>query len=159
MGIEIERKFLVVDDAWRAAATGKAYRQGYLCNRVDANVRVRTDGNAAWLTIKGQSVGMTRPEFEYPLPLADAEALLLLCQQPLIEKTRYCIEHAGLTWEVDVFGGENAGLVLAEVELQDAAQVIDIPPWAGAEVTADPRYYNACLQLKPYRLWSGQAGV
>lgn len=159
MAIEIERKFLVVGDTWRATAQGTAYRQGYLCNRTESNVRIRIGGNAAWLTIKGKTVGMSRPEFEYPLPLADAEELLRLCQQPLIEKTRYCVEHAGHTWEVDVFGGDNAGLVMAEIELQDPGQVFDIPDWVGKEVTQDPRYYNACLQLNPYRQWSAAADV
>jgi CYTH domain-containing protein len=159
MAVEIERKFLVIGDAWRVAATGTSYRQGYLCNRVDCSVRIRTGGNEAWLTIKGETVGMTRQEFEYPIPLADAEALLALCQQPLIEKVRYRVEHAGHVWEVDEFASDNAGLVVAEIELHSADQLLELPDWVGEEVTLDPRYYNASLQLIPYRLWSGQSDV
>lgn len=156
MAVEIERKFLVVGDAWRVAATGRPYRQGYLCNRAGCTVRVRIGGNDAWLTIKGETVGMARPEFEYPIPLTDAGELLALCQQPLIEKVRYRIEHAGQVWEVDEFAGDNAGLVLAEIELLSADQSLELPDWVGEEVTQDPRYYNASLQMTPYRLWSGR---
>lgn len=153
MGLEIERKFLVTGDAWRSTDPGIPYRQGYLCNAQARSVRIRTSARDAWLTIKGETVGMTRPEFEYRIPRADADALLALCLQPLIEKTRYVVEHAGRVWEIDEFGAENAGLVLAEIELQDTGQVVDLPDWAGKEVTYDPRYYNANLQLHPYRQW------
>jgi adenylate cyclase len=153
MGVEIERKFLVRSDAWRNSASGTRYRQGYLCSRPGCSVRVRLGGDAAWLTVKGETTGMTRPEFEYPVPLSDADGLLALCLQPLIEKVRYRLDFAGLVWEIDEFAGANAGLVVAEVELQHADQAVELPPWAGREVTGDPRYYNANLQTHPFRQW------
>jgi CYTH domain-containing protein len=153
MGIEIERKFLVRGDDWRSTATGIRYRQGYLCNRPGCSVRVRLGGAAAWLTVKGETIGMARPDFEYPVPLSDADGLLALCLQPLIEKVRYRVSVAGLVWEVDEFAGDNAGLVLAEVELSHAGQAIELPSWAGREVTGDPRYYNTNLQRHPFRQW------
>jgi adenylate cyclase len=159
MALEIERKFLVTGDAWRAMARGTAYRQGYLCNARARSVRIRASDTDAWLTVKGETMGMVRPEFEYRIPRADADALLELCLQPLIEKTRYRVEHAGQTWEVDEFAAENAGLVLAEIELQETGQQIDLPAWVGEEVTQDPRYYNANLQLHPYRQWSAGPDV
>jgi adenylate cyclase len=158
MALEVERKFLVTGDAWRAGARGTLFRQGYLCNARARSVRVRVSDTEAWLTVKGETMGMVRPEFEYRIPFADADALLELCLQPLIEKTRYRIEYAGQLWEVDEFAAENAGLVLAEIELQEAGQQIDLPVWVGEEVTEDPRYYNANLQLYPYRQWSAGAG-
>jgi CYTH domain-containing protein len=150
MGTEIERKFLVKSDAWKAAAApGVRYRQGYLCSDKERTVRVRVSGDQAWLTIKGLTRGSSRPEFEYPVPLQDGQQMLDLCERPLLEKTRHRVDHGGLTWEVDVFEGDNAGLVLAEVELERADQPIDLPPWAGLEVTDDPRYYNVNLAKHP----------
>ncbi len=155
MGTEIERKYLTRDDSWRAGADGKVYRQGYLSVKADRNVRVRTIGETGYLTIKGRSAGITRLEFEYEIPIADARDLLdRLCFKPLIEKTRYKIEHGGLVWEVDEFAGDNAGLVVAEVELTSEGQAIELPPWVGREVTDDPRYFNARLVEMPFSKWA-----
>jgi adenylate cyclase len=154
MPLEIERKFLVDPERWTPPAGGTHYRQGYLATDPARNVRVRLAGAAAWLTIKGETIGMTREEFEYAIPAADAAAMLdRLCMQPLIEKTRHRLEVAGVTWEVDVFEGDNAGLLLAEVELADEQQSLVLPAWVGREVTGDPRYYNASLAERPYRDW------
>lgn len=154
MGVEIERKFLVRSQAWRAGATGQQVRQGYLSVDPDRTVRVRMAGERGYLTVKGRSRGLVRAEFEYPIPGPDAEALLdNLCLRPLIEKTRYRVTHAGRVWEVDEFWGENRGLVLAEVELADPAEAVDLPDWAGEEVSADPRYANANLARHPFGRW------
>lgn len=153
MGKEIERKFLVHGDAWREGE-GAEYRQGYLCTDKERTVRVRTAGDRAWLTIKGITHGATRPEYEYEIPLEDGRQLLSeLCVKPLIEKRRYRVTHDNLTWEIDEFFGDNEGLVVAEVELNSEDQAFDKPPWAGDEVTGDPRYYNANLIEKPYKQW------
>ena len=154
MAQEIERKFLVNGDAWRALASGTRYRQGYLSTVKERTVRVRTIDDQGFLTIKGVTVGARRAEYEYPIPVQDANEMLDgLCERPLIEKTRYKIKHAGLIWEVDEFAGENQGLIIAEVELSDEAQALELPEWVGAEVTDDPRYYNANLIAHPYRTW------
>lgn len=154
MGLEIERKFLVTGESWRAGANGTFYRQGYLCAEPARTVRVRLAGSRAFLTVKGASSGCSRSEFEYPLPVADAAQMLdELCLKPLIEKERYTIVYAGMTWEIDVFSGVNAGLVLAEVELEDPQQQIELPPWTGREVTSDPCYFNAYLVRHPYATW------
>jgi CYTH domain-containing protein len=153
MGIEIERKFLVRDPSVLQRSTGVAYRQGYLSRDPDRTVRVRLAGDRAFVTIKGRSDGASRAEFEYPIPVADAESLLALCEGSLIDKTRYRIEAGALTWEVDVFHGANDGLVVAEVELDAPDQLVDIPDWIGDEVTTDPRYFNASLAAHPYRSW------
>lgn len=152
MGIEIERKFLVSGDAWRNDS-GVLYRQGYLNRDKARTVRVRIAGEAAFLTIKGKSTGATRAEFEYPVPLDDAQALLALCDGPLIEKTRYIIEHAGHRWEVDEFAGDNAGLVVAELELSAEDEAFDAPAWLGPEVTLDARYFNSNLATQPFCTW------
>lgn len=159
MGREIERKFLLLPGAWRPdPAGGIRYRQGYLSSDPDRVVRVRTAGDRAYLTIKGRTSGITRSEFEYPIPLVDANALLAnLCEPPLIEKTRYLVPYEGRTWEIDVFEGDNAGLVLAEVELPDEAAALTLPPWAGREVSDDPRYFNSNLARDPWTRW-GHAG-
>jgi adenylate cyclase len=143
----------MLGDAWRSA-TPVTYRQGYLNRDKTRTVRVRIAGDAAMLTIKGQTYSATRAEFEYAIPLADAEALLLLCDGPLIEKTRRKIEYAGLVWEVDEFFGDNQGLVVAEVELTAEDQTIDKPDWIGKDVTDDARYYNSNLAMKPFNTWS-----
>lgn len=154
MGKEIEHKFLVSGDAWRAGATGRPYRQGYLSTVKERTVRVRVMGEAAYLTIKGLTRGTSRTEFEYPLPLDDAMQMLdELCEQPIIDKTRYRIPHAGLVWEVDEFAGANAGLIVAEVELSHEGQAFERPVWVGAEVSGDPRYFNANLVAHPYCRW------
>ncbi len=156
MGVESERKFLVEGDDWRAGATAQPIRQGYLHygDGDAAAVRVRIIGDDALVTIKGGKQGISRPEYEYPIPLADAEELLdTLCRRPLIEKVRHTLHYRGLEWVVDVFAGDNAGLVLAEVELERDDQPLELPPWAGLEVTHDPRYLNVNLARHPYRLW------
>lgn len=153
MGIEIERKYLVTGDGYRALGPGVPYRQGYLCTDPGRVVRVRTMGQRAVLTVKGLPVGAVRPEFEYPIPLDDALALLDLCLRPLIEKTRYTVHATGLVWEVDEFHGANEGLVVAECELATEDQPVVRPAWVGREVTADPRYSNSSLVARPFSTW------
>lgn len=154
MPVEIERKFLVNGDVWRSLGSGTVYRQGYLMAEPGKTVRVRVAGDQGFITIKGASQGIARSEFEYPIPLADAEELLAnLCDRPLIEKTRYKIPLDNVVWEVDEFAGENTGLIMAEVELQDANQSIQIPDWIGQEVSGDRRYYNAYLSKHPFTQW------
>jgi CYTH domain-containing protein len=154
MPVEIERKFLVTGDGWRGAGAGTRYRQGYLSLQAGASVRVRASRDTAYLTIKGETSGVSRAEYEYPIPLAHADELLdTLCIKPVIEKTRYRIEHRGLVWDVDEFAGENAGLVIAEVELESEEQAIELPEWVGDEVTGDPRYYNVSLVTNPFSKW------
>jgi adenylate cyclase len=157
MGIEIERKFLVSDDSWKIEASqGMPCRQGYLVTDPEKTVRVRVLGDRAFLTVKGATTGLSRPEYEYEIPLGDAEGLLQLCGSRL-EKTRYVVECRGLTWEVDVFEGANAGLVMAEVELVSEEQEIVLPAWAGKEVSCDERYYNGYLSRHPFKYWNGAA--
>ena len=154
MSREIERKYLVVGEAWRSPGTAIRLRQGYLSTVKERTVRVRVAGDAGHLTVKGITRGATRTEFEYEIPVADADLMLdELCERPLIEKTRHLVVHGDLTWEIDEFGGVNTGLVIAEVELEDEAQPIDLPAWVGEEVTADPRYFNANLIAHPYSRW------
>lgn len=147
MGIEIERKFLVRDESWRHAETGSALlRQGYLSRSDKASVRVRTIGEAdAAITIKSAGTRLVRGEFEYAIPIADALELLALRTGLLIEKRRHQVPHAGKRWEVDVFAGPLAGLVLAELELSHEDEPFERPPWLGEEVTHDPRYFNSAL--------------
>ena len=152
MGVEIERKFLVKDDRWKTGP-GVEFRQGYLNRDKERTVRVRVAGDRAMLTVKGKSSGATRSEFEYEIPLSDAHAMLMLCDGPLIEKTRYLQVHAGTTWEVDVFAGDNAGLIVAEVELESETQTFVQPPWLGVEVTHDVRYFNSNLASHPFCKW------
>jgi CYTH domain-containing protein len=152
MGIEIERKFLVSGPAWGTQA-GVPYVQGYLNRDKARTVRVRVAGDQAYLTIKGKSEGATRTEFEYPIPMDDARALLALCDGPLIEKTRYRVPHAGFTWDVDVFEGANSGLVVAEIELESETQHFERPDWLGEEVTHDARYFNSNLASHPVSTW------
>ncbi len=158
MAIEIERKFLVKDDSWRQQAdAGTEYQQAYLVGSKAASVRVRIEGDKAFLNIKSATLGITRQEYEYPVPMEDARALLKdLCEQPVIEKTRYHLMHAGHEWEIDVFKGENTGLVVAEIELDDADAEFARPDWLGEEVSDDPRYYNVCLVTNPYKNWKTQ---
>lgn len=155
MATEIERKFLVTGEAWRAAAdSGTRFRQGYLIGAERASVRVRIEGGRANINIKSATLGVRRQEYEYPIPLSDAEEMLdTLCEQPQIEKTRYLVSHQGHRWEIDVFEGANAGLVVAEIELQAEEEAFALPDWAGQEVSDDPRYYNVCLVNHPYSEW------
>jgi adenylate cyclase len=154
VGVEIERKFLLVGDAWRLLATPSLLRQGYLNTDAARTVRVRIEGQGAWLTIKSKNVGAARGEWEYPIPLAEAAELLdNVCARPLIEKYRRRIEFQGHTWEVDEFLGENAGLAVAEIELSSEGEAFAKPDWAGDEVTGDPRYYNSSLIRLPFSQW------
>ena len=153
MGKEIERKFLVTGEAWRKGEVSD-YRQGYLSIDKQRTVRVRVAGDVARLTVKGITEGATRAEYEYPIPVADAKSMLeTLCLRPLIEKRRYRIRHGGMTWEIDEFFGDNAGLIVAEIELEDEQRPLDKPAWVGEEVTSDPRFYNANLVTSPYTAW------
>lgn len=154
MASEIERKFIVDHEKWRPGDAGVPVVQGYLPVSGKTAVRVRITGPRAFLSIKGENRGPVRSEFEYPIPLSDARQMLSdLCVRPFIEKTRYYVPHAGFTWEVDVFAGENAGLIVAEIELISEDQEFILPPWVKAEVTHDPRYYNANLVANPYSRW------
>jgi len=153
MAIEIERKFLVQGDSWRQLGTGVPYWQGYIMSSQGKTVRVRRAGDRGYLTIKGGAQGISRHEFEYEIPLSDAEELLEMCDRPLIEKTRYKILHHELVWEVDEFWGDNEGLIIAEVELTDPDQPLQLPDWVDREVSYDPRYFNAALARQPYRSW------
>ena len=154
MAKEIERKFLVKGDAWRALAKGTTYRQGYLNSAKERTVRVRTAEDKAFLTIKGLTLGATRAEYEYEIPFDEGKAMLdALAEKPLIEKKRYKIPAGDLTWEIDEFLGDNAGLIVAEVELTSEHQAFDRPAWLGDEVTGDTRYYNANLIKKPFTRW------
>jgi adenylate cyclase len=154
MAKEIERKFLVKGDAWRSLAEGTKYRQGYLNSTKERVVRVRTINDKGFLTIKGITVGATRSEFEYEIPLEDTDFMLdNLCEQFLIEKNRYKINIGDLVWEVDEFFGKNDGLIVAEVELTSEDQEFDKPDWIGEEVTADPRYFNSNLVKDPFIDW------
>jgi adenylate cyclase len=154
MAQEIERKFLVRTDRWSPPQNGVRYRQGYLSTVKERTVRVRTAADKAFLTVKGVNVGAARPEYEYEIPWADANEMLdHLCERPLIEKIRYRIPYQGKVWEVDEFEGVNQGLLTAEVELKSEDEQVAIPPWAGQEVTGDPRYYNANLIAHPFSEW------
>jgi len=156
LGREIERKFLVRPGAWTPRGAGTPYRQGYLSSSKERVVRVRVAGDAGTLTIKGPPSGITRSEFEYAIPVADAAAMLdALCERPLIEKQRHLERHGGKEWEIDVFLGENEGLVVAELELGAEDEPFERPAWLGEEVSADPRYANASLVARPYRSWRG----
>lgn len=159
MGIEIERKFLVRDDSWRklAPSGGTPIRQGYLTATQSSTVRVRRIGDQAVITLKGKVTGLSRAEFEYPIPVADAEQMLTqLCRKPIIDKIRYRIPFEGMTWEVDDFFGENAGLVVAEIELKSETQSFGRPAWLGQEVTGAGRYYNSSLIRLPFSKWPAE---
>ena len=155
MATEIERKFLVKNDSWGSRVESQArIMQGYLANNANAAVRVRLKGGQAFLTIKGATQGISRSEFEYPIPADDAEAMLHeLAVFPPIDKVRYKVRVGNHVWELDVFAGENAGLIMAEVELAAEDESFEMPGWAGEEVTSDPRYYNVNLARNPYKHW------
>ena len=155
MAVEIERKFLV-DGDFKATATGvTVIRQGYICVQTGKTVRVSLRGDEAFLTIKGPSDarGLTREEFEWAIPVADAERLFALCEPGMIDKERYLVPCGGFTWEVDVFHGENEGLVLAEIELPSETTSFERPVWLGQEVSGDRRFYNSMLTKHPFREW------
>ncbi|MDR1126345.1 MAG: CYTH domain-containing protein [Deltaproteobacteria bacterium] len=159
MGIEIERKFLLKNESWRLDTSGRPrrgtlYRQGYLSRNPACIVRLRLEGDEAFITLKGRRQGVRRSEYQYPVPASDCAAMLEeLADKPLIEKTRYKVDFDGLTWEIDEFHGENAGLLVAEVELESEDQAFKLPPWAGEEVSGDSRYANAALVNNPFRNW------
>ena len=155
MALEIERKFLVANDDWRQAVERRVcIRQGYLNQAKACSVRVRTVENRGWLNIKSVTIGAQRHEYEYEIPYADAEEMLnTLCQGPLIEKVRHFVPYLGYLWEIDVFEGDNAGLIVAEIELHSPDESFPTPPWLGQEVTEDARYYNTCLAQNPYKAW------
>jgi CYTH domain-containing protein len=158
MGIEIERKFLPAGDGWRGQGTPTLMRQGYLVADAVRTVRVRIEGERAVITVKGKRSGISRGEWEYEIPLADAVELLDgLCEQPLVEKVRHRIAHAGHVWEVDEFLGLNAGLVVAEIELASEDEAFEKPEWIGREVTEEKRYTNASLARLPYSRWGDGA--
>ena len=164
MATEIERKFLVRGEAWRDQADqGVRYRQGYLTSlapggEAKVSIRVRMQGNAAYLNIKSATLGLRRQEFEYPIPAADAKGMLeKLCVGAVVEKTRYHVHFQEHVWEIDVFHGDNAGLIVAEVELEREDQAFEKPEWVGAEVTHDPRYLNSSLAATPYSRWKETA--
>lgn len=155
MGQEIERKFLLRDETWRKSAPSALYRQGLLTPGPPASVRVRIMGDRAMLNIKESTLDISRREFEYPLPLEDAEEILeQLCVGSLIEKTRHFVQFGGMTWEIDEFHGANEGLIVAEIEIESRDQEIEIPSWAGEEISGDPRYLNANLAFHPYSQWT-----
>jgi len=155
MATEIERKFLVVNDQWREHVLSESrLKQGYLANQINASIRVRTGNGKAHLNIKSSTIGVSRSEFEYEVPMEDAEAMLReVAQQPFIDKTRYKVRCGGHVWDLDVFEGENQGLVVAEVELAHEDEHFEMPPWAGDEVSGDAKYYNVHLVALPYSRW------
>ncbi len=155
MAKEIERKYVVKLDVWKPQDAGIHFKQGYLNSQKERVVRVRIEGEKAKLTIKGITTGVTRSEFEYPLPVEDAAILLdNLCEQPLIDKHRHKEVHGGKTWEIDVFHGDNEGLVVAEVELSSETEAIELPAFIGEEVSSDPRYFNSNLLKHPFKNWN-----
>ncbi len=156
MGIEIERKFLLKNDHWKEIAKeGIAYRQGYFSGAKKASLRIRVEGNKAKFNIKSlDNSHIRRQEYEYTLPLSEAEEMLdTLCDRPLIEKVRYHVPYQGHIWEIDIFSGDNAGLMVAEIELQNENEKFAVPTWIGKEVSDDMRYYNINLVKHPYCDW------
>jgi adenylate cyclase len=156
MGVEIERKFLVHHDKWAALAKpkGLVIRQGYMLKDAAKTIRVRIKDEESFITIKGKTKGISRSEYEYGIPLKDGLELLEAFCEAVVEKQRYCISYAGKLWEVDVFEGENQGLIVAEIELADEAETFDLPRWVSTEVTSDARYYNSNLSVNPYKNWA-----
>jgi adenylate cyclase len=156
MAIEIEHKFLLANDQWRNCVTQSVrYRQGYLSSQATSSIRVRISDDQAWLNIKSATIGTHRHEYEYEIPLADANEILdKLCRKPLIEKTRHFVVDNGHTWEIDEFDGDNQGLIVAEIELSEIGKAFVKPAWLGEEVTDDMRYYNNNLSQHPYSEWN-----
>ena len=154
MGVEIERKFLVKGDEWRTGATPLQISQGYVTLDAERSVRVRIAGEQGFLSVKSLRSALERAEFEYAIPVADAEQMIEeLCFRPVVKKTRWLKEFAGRLWEIDEFHGENEGLIVAEVELGAADDAVELPSWVGAEVSSDPRYLNANLVRAPFATW------
>ena len=154
MNIEIERKFLVLNDSYKAHATPHHIAQGYICNTSDRVVRIRLYDQRAFITLKDATVGFARHEFEYEIPADDARKMLdTMCLRPIIDKTRYCLPQGDLCWEIDEFHGENEGLVVAEIELPSEETKFEKPAFIGREVTGDERYYNSNLIKNPFKNW------
>ncbi|MGB1112383.1 MAG: CYTH domain-containing protein [Schleiferiaceae bacterium] len=154
MALEIERKFLVIDDSWKSQVVqSHVLKQGYLASSPGPTVRIRTSDESAFLTIKGKTIGISRVEFEYEVPMEEALDLLKLSTNTPIEKTRHIIKADGHVWEIDVFEGANQGLVLAEVELRSEDEQVILPSWIGSEVSHDPRYFNSYLSENPFSNW------
>jgi adenylate cyclase len=159
MSFEIERKFLVRGNDWRALVSSQTtIRQAYLASGTKSSTRIRIRGDGtATLTIKSRPADLRRMELEYPIPVLQAEALMQLREGSVIEKTRHVVPHGSLAWEIDVFAGDNLGLIIAEIELKDVGQPVDVPAWIGREVTAQPQYYNSYLVQQPFSAWSLRA--
>ena len=154
MAKEIERKFLTKSGVWKPLTPGVSYRQGYLSSVNERVVRVRMAGDKAFLTIKGPTLSLSRIEFDYPIPIADAAEMLdRLCERPLIEKTRYRQADGDHIWEIDVFNGDNDGLIVAEIELSSETETFERPDWVAEEVSGDPRYFNNNLVVNPFKNW------
>jgi adenylate cyclase len=157
MGLEIERKFLLKNTDWKSEADeGTLIKQGYLNSHIERTVRVRISNNKGEITIKGKTNNLTRKEFEYQIPLEEAISLIKLCEQPIIEKTRFLIKQGNLKWEIDEFEGDNKGLIVAEIELENESQNFDKPDWIGQEVSQDAKYYNSSLLSNPFKNWTEQ---
>jgi len=153
--VEIERKFLVKNQDWKKLIVEKhSIQQGYLNTDKSCNVRVRIMNNLAFITIKGKRVNTARPEFEYEIPLNDAESILKLSKNSIIKKTRFTVNHKGQIWEIDQFEGDNQGLVIAEIELKQKDEAISLPNWIGTEISNDERFYNLSLSSNPFKNWN-----
>ena len=155
MAKEIERKFLIDISGVESIGSGSRIKQGYISTTDNTAVRIRVSGAAAYLTLKGENQGATRPEFEYEIPVEDANEIIKeLCSGPVIDKTRYLVEYGSHTWEIDVFHGDNDGLIVAEVELESETEEVDLPKWVINEVTGEVKYYNTSLLDNPFNKWS-----
>jgi len=156
MAIEIERKYLLSNDSWRENISKQVeFQQAYLANNERTSVRIRIEGELANINIKSMTLGRSRSEFEYSIPLADAQELInTLCTQPIVSKTRYWVYYAGKCWEIDEFSADNQGLIVAEIELDTEDESFELPLWVGEEVTHLERYYNMRLRSYPYNQWT-----
>ncbi len=155
MALEIEHKFLIKNNNWqKSVSKSTEYKQGYLTSDKNRSIRIRTSDNTAWLNIKSATIGTHRQEYEYEIPLNEGiEILNNLCEKPLIEKTRHLVHYKQHTWEIDVFSGDNNGLIVAEIELSKIGEYFEKPEWLAEEVTEDLRYYNNSLCKNPYKNW------
>lgn len=154
MAKEIERKFIIDISQLGELKSGVEIKQGYISTTDNSTVRIRLSGDKAFLTLKGENTGTARSEFEYEIPVNDANEILAeLCSGPIIEKTRYLVEHSAHTWEVDIFRGDNEGLIIAEVEMQSENERVDIPAWVTKEVTCQAKYYNSNILNNPFKNW------
>ncbi len=156
MATEIERKFLVLNEDWLEYINAQHHIvQGYLASNEFSSTRIRIQDDKANINIKSATLGISRTEFEYVIPVVDAQSMIDdLCIKPVIEKTRYTVKHMQHLWEIDVFSGDNEGLIVAEIELSSADEAFETPSWIGDEVSNDARYYNVCLVKNPYKTWS-----